>query len=237
LGRGVLLEIRSLEVGYSRRKVLHGIDLDVSAGEVVALIGHNGGGKSTALKAIFGLLPPWKGSVLVRGERIHPSPRKMLERGVVLVLQGGRVFEGMTVLEHIKLRLAMRGERPTRKSVEDATCEFPILKDRLHQKAGLLSGGERQMLALGSAVQGNASVMLLDEPSLGLAPKMVAELLVWVRKAAQESGVGVLLVEQKVRAALAVSDRAYVLRRGRISFTGDAGELVGDSAKLREAYL
>jgi ABC-type branched-subunit amino acid transport system ATPase component len=233
-----LLQAVSLVSGYGKKQVLSNVGISVNPGEVVAVIGHNGAGKSTLLKAIFGMIPLWAGRVLYRGEEIEkPEPRRWLARGVAYVPQGNRVFGDLSVRENLEVAaITIPGKSDRKAGINRAISHYPQLGDRLHQRAGTLSGGEKQMLALASAFVLSPQLLLLDEPSLGLAPPLVTEALARIRGVAAENGTSVVIVEQKVREVLKIADRVCVLRNGAVSFSGPSEELL-NPAKLREAYL
>lgn len=232
------LRVDALVTGYGKKQVVNGVTLDVASGEIVALIGHNGAGKTTLLKAIFGLLPVWKGQVVLDGRVVELSnPRKLLGLGVAYVPQGNRVFTDLTVYENLEMGgVTLPNGARLNEGIERVFTLFPALKPRLRQRAGTLSGGEKQMLALGNALVLSPRLLLLDEPSLGLAPPLVAEALGHIQKISRDSGAAVLIVEQKVREVLKIAQRVYVLRNGLVSFSGSTDEL-RDDAKLREVYL
>jgi len=233
-----LLSLNDLVTGYGKKQVVNGVTLEVASGEIVASIGHNGAGKSTLLKAVFGLIPIWSGTVHFNGKVWpKPVPRELLRSSVVYVPQGNRVFTDLTVYENLQMGgITLPNEQALKEGIERALNLFPALNTRLKQRAGTLSGGEKQMLALANALILSTRVLLLDEPSLGLAPPLVSEALARIQQISRDSGITVLIVEQKVREALKISGRVYVLRNGRVSFTGPADELK-DDAKLREVYL
>lgn len=233
-----LLNVDALVTGYRKKQVLNGVTLDLAFGEIVAIIGHNGAGKSTLLKAVFGLLPIWKGQVILDGVALHsPSPRELLRSGVAYVPQGNRVFTDLTVGENLEMGgVTLSNGALLKEGIERVFTLFPSLKARLRQRAGTLSGGEKQMLALGNALVLSPRLLLLDEPSLGLAPPLVTEALERIQQISRDSGVAVLMVEQKVREALKIAQRVYVLRNGLVSFSGPADSL-SDDKKLREVYL
>jgi ABC-type branched-subunit amino acid transport system ATPase component len=233
-----LLNVDSLVTGYGKKQIVNGVTLDVASGEIVALIGHNGAGKSTLLKAVFGLIPIWHGRAFLDGELLRePTPRELLHSGVAYVPQGNRVFTDLTVRENLEMGGVMLPNRKLlNERIERVFTLFPVLKERLRQRAGTLSGGEKQMLALANALILLPRLLLLDEPSLGLAPPLVSEALRRIQQISEDSAIAVLIVEQKVRKALKIADRVYVLRNGRVSFTGSADEL-SDDEKLREVYL
>jgi branched-chain amino acid transport system ATP-binding protein len=232
-----LLKVRNLAAGYGKKQVLNGVSIDALPGEVVAIIGHNGAGKSTLLKAIFGVLPLWTGEVVIGGRRLSPPrPRDLLGSGVAYVPQGNRVFTDLTVSENLEVGAFLLSNRAgVNERLEHVFSLFPALKSRLRQRAGSLSGGEKQMLALANVLIISPRLLLLDEPSLGLAPSLVAGALNRIRQISRTSGMAVLIVEQKVREVLRVAHRVYVLRNGRISFSGSADKL--DDVKLRGVYF
>ena len=233
-----LLVVDAVVSGYGKRQVLNGVSVDVAPGEIVALIGHNGAGKSTLLKAVFGMLPVWTGRVAVDGIRLEaPRPRELLRAGVGYVPQGNRVFTDLSVRENLEMGgVTLPDGALLKEGIERVFTLFPALKKRLSQRAGTLSGGEKQMLALGSALVLSPRLLLLDEPSLGLAPPLVTVALERIQQISCDTGAAVLIVEQKVREVLKFARRVYVLRNGQVSFSG-ATELLTDEAKLREVYL
>lgn len=233
-----LLRVDSLVAGYGKKQILNGVSLEVASGEIVALIGHNGAGKSTLLKAVFGLLRVWGGQVVYDGRALNgATPRELLRAGMAYVPQGNRVFTDLTVEENLEMGgVTLPGKELLKAGIERALTLFPVLRERLRQRAGTLSGGEKQMLALANALIVSPRMLLLDEPSLGLAPPMVTEALGRIQQISRDSNVSVLIVEQKVREVLKVAQRVCVLRMGRVSFAGPSEELK-DDAKLREVYL
>lgn len=233
-----VLAIRGLRTGYDRKVVVYDVSLDVSPGEIVAIIGHNGAGKSTVLKAIFGLLAVWDGEILInQTTQKGMSPRSLLRAGVVYLPQGNRVFPNLTVRENLELGAnTIKNKVLVAQRVERSLGWFPSLRGRLDQWAGTLSGGERQILAIACALELNPRLLLLDEPSIGLAPRMVSSALEQIRQLAIEAQLGVLIVEQKVREVLIIADRVVVLRGGRITYSGPSAPLA-DANKLREVYL
>lgn len=233
-----ILRVEDLIAGYGKKQVLNGVSLEVVRGEIVALIGHNGAGKSTLLKAVFGMIPIWQGQVSFDGEVVKsPKPRAWLRRGVAYVPQGNRVFTDLTVQENLEMGGITLPTKPAvKEGMERVFTLFPGLKERLKQRAGTLSGGEKQMLALANALILSPKLLLLDEPSLGLAPPLLSEALARIQHISRDSGVTVLVVEQKVREVLKIARRVYVLRNGRVSFTGPTKALQ-DDAKLKEVYL
>lgn len=234
----MMLRVGELVTGYGKKQVVNGVTVEVAGGEIVALIGHNGAGKSTLLKAVFGLITIWQGEIHFDGKPVRePVPRNWLRAGVASVPQGNRVFTDLTVREDLKMGgITLPNKQALKDGIERVFTLFPALRERLKQRAGTLSGGEKQMLALSNALILSPRLLLLDEPSLGLAPPLVAAALDRIRQISRNSGVTVLIVEQKVREVLAIANRVYVLRNGRVSFSGPAEELK-DDAKLRAVYL
>lgn len=233
-----VLLVDALVTGYRKKQVLNGVTLHVTHGEIVALIGHNGAGKSTLLKAVFGMLPIWTGSVALDGTRLNAStPRELVLAGVAYVPQGNRVFTDLTVRENLEMGgVTLSDGARLKEGIERAFTLFPALKPRLRQRAGTLSGGEKQMLALANVLVLAPRVLLLDEPSLGLAPPLVTEALQCIQQISRDSGAAVLIVEQKVREVLKIARRVYVLRNGQVSYSGTS-ESLRDEAKLRDVYL
>jgi branched-chain amino acid transport system ATP-binding protein len=232
----VLLELRDLEVRYGGIRAVKGIALHVDEGELVCLIGANGAGKSSTLKAICGLAPVPAGSVRYDGAdttraRVHELPR----RGLVMVPEGRGVFPQLTVEENLRMGAYAQGGSRVGQMLEPQYASFPRLRERRRQVAGTLSGGEQQMLAIARALMGRPRLLLLDEPSMGLAPLMVAKIFDIVREIAR-SGVTILLVEQNARLALEAASRGYVMESGAIALAGAARDLL-ENAKVREAYL
>jgi branched-chain amino acid transport system ATP-binding protein len=228
----MLLEVKGLEVRYGGIRAVKGVDLEVGEGELVCLIGANGAGKTSTLKAICRLLPSkaarisYAGSDL-RGMRVHELPRK----GLVMVPEGRGIFPQLTVAENLAMGAYARGGGQP----EAQYASFPRLRERRHQIAGTLSGGEQQMLAMARALMSEPRLLLLDEPSMGLAPLMVARIFEIVREIAKR-GVTILLVEQNARLALQVASRGYVMESGEIVLADEAGKLLSN-ARVREAYL
>ncbi len=232
-----LLQVKGLEVRYGGIRAVKGIDLAVEEGELVCLIGANGAGKTTTLKAICGLLPARAGSVHYAGAEISGAPVHELPRkGLVMVPEGRGVFGQLTVAENLAMGAFVRDDAAGVKSDLERTYGiFPRLKERRAQTAGTLSGGEQQMLAIGRALMARPKLLLLDEPSMGLAPRLVAQIFDIVREIALQ-GVTILLVEQNARLALEVANRGYVMESGSITLADEAQKLLADP-KVREAYL
>jgi len=232
-----LLEVKDLKVAYGGIVAVRGIDLHVDAGELVALIGANGAGKTTTLKALAGMLRPTGGSVHYGGTSItHEPSHRLVHRGIALVPEGRGVFARLTVEENLAMGAYIRDDRAeVRNDLDRIYTLFPRLKERRAQTAGTLSGGEQQMVAIGRAMMSRPKLMLLDEPSMGLAPLMVQKIFEVVRSIA-EQGVTILLVEQNARLALQAASRGYVMESGAITLTDAAGALL-ESEQVRQAYL
>jgi branched-chain amino acid transport system ATP-binding protein len=231
-----MLQIRNLNVSYGAISAVRGIDLDVAEGEIVALVGANGAGKTTVARAIAGLLP-YHGEILYAGRRLKPnSAERNLRLGIALVPEGRGILASMTVGENLLMGIYARSDREQAAAdLADVQSRFPILTERRNTMAGLLSGGEQQMLAISRALLSKPKLLLLDEPSLGLAPKMtdfVFEMVVRLR----DEGLTVLLIEQKARQALKIAGRAYLMETGRISTSGLARNLL-ESEVLSKAFL
>ncbi|MBZ5497752.1 MAG: ABC transporter ATP-binding protein [Acidobacteriia bacterium] len=235
---GPVLDVRDLVCGYGGKEVLHGVSVGLAASEVVAIVGHNGAGKSTLLKAIFGLIPANNGSLFILGQQGRGfSPRELLRLGCVYVPQGGRVFTGLTVRENLELAaITIRDGRRMHEAIESVVSSFPVIGARADQRAGTLSGGEKQMLALGMALVLSPRVLLLDEPSLGLSPPAASEAIRKIQSLSRSLGTAVLIVEQKVREVLAIASRAYVIRCGEVTYSGLASELVRNAERLRSVF-
>jgi branched-chain amino acid transport system ATP-binding protein len=231
------LEIRDLRVAYGGIVAVKGISLDVGRGEIVTLIGANGAGKTSTLKSIVGLVPPISGTIRLFGRDLRGVPtHRIVAEGVALVPEGRAVFSSMSVRENLELGSFLKREKAGREArLERCVRLFPRLGERLAQEAGTLSGGEQQMLAIARALMGDPKLILLDEPSLGLAPKLVAQIFESILEIAK-SGITILLVEQNTRLALETAERAYVLVTGEVALQGSAAELREDP-RIRAAYL
>ena len=232
-----MLEVKNLEVYYGVIQAIKGISFEVNEGEVIALIGANGAGKTTTLQTITGMLQPKAGEIIFEGKDISKIPgHKIVSMGMAHVPEGRRVFANMTVLQNLKMGAFTRSD----KNEIDATIEkvykrFPRLKERQNQMAGTLSGGEQQMLAMGRALMSKPKLMMMDEPSMGLAPILVEQIFDIIREL-KRAGTTILLVEQNAQMALSIADRAYVLETGTITMSGTGAELLADS-RVKEAYL
>jgi branched-chain amino acid transport system ATP-binding protein len=231
-----MLEVRGLSTSYGNIKALKGIDLEVAEGRIACILGANGAGKTTFMKTVSGLLKPAEGTITFRGEDIAGlAPSKIVRRGIVLVPEGRAILSRMTVLENLEMGAYHRKDPGVRRDLSAVLERFPILGERKGQRGGSLSGGEQQMLAIARALLARPRLLLLDEPSLGLAPLVVADIFRIIREI-NADGTTVLLVEQNVRQALKVSDYAYVLETGRIVHEAPSPELRNDP-KVMESYL
>jgi branched-chain amino acid transport system ATP-binding protein len=231
-----MLEVRGLATSYGNIKAVKGIDLDVAEGAIVCILGANGAGKTTLMKTVSGLLKPAAGRIAFRKEDITGlAPDRIVRKGIVLVPEGRAILSRMTVLENLEMGAYHRKDNGIRKDLDAVMERFPILKARKEQRGGSLSGGEQQMLAIARALLSRPRLLLLDEPSLGLAPLVVADIFRILREI-NADGTTVLLVEQNVKQALKVSRFAYVLETGKIVHGGPAAELRNDP-KIMESYL
>lgn len=232
-----MLRLSDVSVSYGSVQALWGIRISVDSRELVAIIGSNGAGKTTLLNAIAGLLSPAQGTIEFQGTAVHDrTPYEIVARGISLVPEGRRVFPHMSVRENLEMGAYHPGARPgLARRLEEVNDLFPVLRQRQNQLAGSLSGGEQQMLAIARALMARPRLLLMDEPSLGLAPRIVGQIFETIL-ALRQGGVTILLVEQNVQEALAVADRAYVLETGRIVMEGPAQELAGHP-HVRKAYL
>lgn len=232
-----MLEIKDLEVYYGAINALKGISFDVEPGEIIALIGANGAGKTTTLHTISGLIPAKRGTVTFNGVELTKTPaHKIVSMGMAHVPEGRRVFAQLTVLENLLLgAFTRKNKTEINETLERVYERFPRLKERRTQLAGTLSGGEQQMLAMGRALMSKPTIVLMDEPSMGLSPLYVNEIFDIIQEI-NKSGTTVLLVEQNAKKALSIANRAYVLETGSISLSGDARELM-DNDEVKKAYL
>jgi len=231
-----MLSIAGLRAGYGKIEVLHEVALSIEQGQIVTLIGANGAGKTTLLKTISGLIRPAAGSIDFEGESIvRRPPHKIVARGLSHVPEGRAILKRMTVLDNLRMGAYVRSDSEVGRDIDSVFVRFPVLAERRDQMAGTLSGGEQQMLAIGRALVARPRLLLLDEPSLGLAPKFVTRIFLTLRELKQE-GKTILLVEQNARQALQVADRGYVMERGRIVLTGSGQELL-NTPEVRQTYL
>jgi branched-chain amino acid transport system ATP-binding protein len=235
-----LLKIRNLQTCYGRIRVLDNVSLSVKPGEIVTLIGANGAGKTTMLNCISSLIPSREGEILFQGKRINGQPpEEVVRRGICQVPEGRQIFHPLTVLENLELGAYLRYGRRERSSIRQdfnmVFSLFPVLSERSDQVSGTLSGGEQQMLAIGRALMSRPKLLLLDEPSMGLAPRVVVDIFHTILRLRRE-GLTILVVEQNARAALRIADRGYVLETGKIILQGSAAELLEDH-DVKRAYL
>lgn len=230
-----MLEVGSLNVSYGRVQVLHDVTLCVPQGKIICIIGSNGAGKTTLLNAISGIIARQSGSIKFNGNELCSIPYVIVRDGIVHVPEGRKIFTGLSVLENMLIGGYLNSADQTREQVEKMYQYFPVLEKRKNQPAGTLSGGEQQMLALARGLMSGPKLILLDEPSLGLAPIIVNQVFELIREINQ-MGISVLLVEQNAAKALSISDYAYVLENGRFVMEGDSREL-SNSGEVRQAYL
>lgn len=230
-----MLKINDLHVSYGGIRAIRGVSLEIPDKKIVTLIGANGAGKSTTLRTVAGLVKPDSGSIELDGEELTgKSPNEIIERGIALVPEGRRVFSNLTVLENIKIGGYLRKDSLD-SDIKKMYDLFPILKERNWQQAGTLSGGEQQMLAVARALMSKPKIIMMDEPSLGLAPLIVRDIFDIIKEI-NNQGVTVLLIEQNANMALKIADKAYVMETGKITMTGTGAELLADEA-IRKAYL
>ena len=237
MSQASMLKVKDLKVNYGGIEALKGISFDVEQGQIVTLIGANGAGKSTTLRAISGLVKTASGAINFMGRDIIPfNAQQVVAEGIAMVPEGRRVFDNLTVKENLKIGAYLRKDRDEIESgIEDIYQRFPRLKEREWQLAGTLSGGEQQMLAVGRAMMARPKLLMMDEPSLGLAPLVVRDIFAIIRELKAE-GITILLIEQNANAALRCADQAYVLETGRITMQGTGEALLADQ-RVRDAYL
>ncbi|MBU5363259.1 ABC transporter ATP-binding protein [Enterococcus raffinosus] len=231
-----MLKIENLSVHYGMIQAVRDVSFEVNQGEIVSLIGANGAGKTTILRTISGLNQPSKGTITFEGTPIQKkAPRKIVAQGISQVPEGRHVFPGLTVLENLEMGAYLRKDGEIQKDYEHVYEKFPILKERLNQDASTLSGGEQQMLAMGRALMSKPRLLLLDEPSMGLAPIFIQEIFNIIQEI-QKQGTTVLLIEQNAKMALSIADRGYVLETGKVVLSGTGQELL-ESEEVKKAYL
>ena len=232
-----MLKVREIDTYYGDMQALRNVSIDVNQGEIVAVIGSNGAGKSTLLKTVSGMLRPRTGSISLNGNEISRAPTsKIVENGISHVPEGRQIFPTMTVLENLEMGAQFpRTKKVQRETLEQVFTYFPRLKERLEQKAGTLSGGEQQMLAMGRGLMSLPALMMLDEPSLGLAPVLVSTIFEIIEKI-NKQGTSILLIEQNVFHSLKISDRGYVLENGEVALSGAGQELL-ENPHIRKTYL
>jgi branched-chain amino acid transport system ATP-binding protein len=231
-----MLSVRDIRSRYGRIEVLHGVSFNVEEGEIVALVGSNGAGKTTLLRALSGVQPTAAGSMSFAGRPIHNlRPHSRVSLGLSQVPEGRQVFGSLSVADNLRLGAVTRHDDAVRVDLDSVYTMFPILAEKMHAPAGALSGGQQQMLAIGRALMARPKLILLDEPSMGLAPKLVDQIFEVIADF-RRRGLTVLLVEQNANAALSIANRGYVLETGRITITGRGDELLNDP-RVRAAYL
>ncbi len=230
-----VLKVQNIHSGYGETQILHNVSVHLDKGEIVSIIGPNGAGKSTLMKTIFGLVTPTRGKILFQERDITGlRPNKIVYKGMCYVPQSDNVFPSMTVLENLKMGAYIRDDDYTL-SLKEVYSKFPILEERRNQKAGSLSGGEQQMVAMGIALMANPQVLLLDEPSAGLAPKMVNVIFDKIREI-QNAGISILMIEQNAKESLKLADRGYVLAMGQNRFE-DTGQALLNNEEVGRLYL
>ena len=233
----VLLKLKNISVNYGGVKALDGVDIDLDEGELVALMGPNGAGKSTILKAVFGLAPIRSGDIFWRGEKISPVSYQMVKRGVSFVPQGRRVFANLNIKENLEMGgFAVKDKKIISQRIKRTLKLFPDLKEKLKVKAGTLSGGQQQMLAFARGLMADPKILLLDEPSLGLAPKIVKEVFAKIKEVNEQRKAAIIIVEHNIKSVLEVADRAYVLDKGKIVAEG-ATEKIARSNILEKVFM
>lgn len=233
-----MFEVRNLHTGYEKLEIVKGVSLEVERGQIVAIIGSNGAGKTTLFKAILGILPAWQGEILFEDKDFTKySSVLRIRQGIALVPQGRNVFPYLTVLENLQLGAYTRNDRKEiQEGIENSYRMFPVLRERKNQKAGTLSGGEQQMLVIARALMSRPKFLMLDEPSLGIAPFLLKEIFRTIRMINEEQRTTILMVEQRALHALKVAHRGYALENGKIYLSGSAQELLNDD-RVRHAYL
>jgi branched-chain amino acid transport system ATP-binding protein len=233
-----MLELRQLEVGYGKKQILFGLSLQIQPGEIVAIIGPNGCGKSTTLKAICGLSQIWSGEILLDNQPIHNQPpAQIINHKLAFAPQDNRVFDQLTVLEN----LTIAGHRLSKPQLKNRITEvidlFPFLKIKLHQEAGKLSGGQQQALSIARSLISEPKLLLLDEPSLGLAPTVLHNLFDTIQRINRDAGIAILIVEQRVREVLTICDRVYGINQGKTAFEGIPEDLLNNPQNLQRLFL
>lgn len=231
-----MLKVTGIETYYGKIQALKGISLDVEQGKIVTILGANGAGKTTTMKTIAGLLKPKNGTIEFQGENVTGlRPDQLVKKGIALVPEGRAILSSMTVMENLEMGAYHRSDKEIGKDIEEVMNHFPILKERKNQLGGTLSGGQQQMLAIARAILSRPKLLLLDEPSMGLAPLIVADIFKIIREI-KDAGTTVLLVEQNAKQALKIADYGYVLETGKVIISGKAKDLLEDP-RIVEAYL
>jgi branched-chain amino acid transport system ATP-binding protein len=233
-----MLEIKGLETGYGKKQVLFGMSMQVREREIVALIGPNGAGKSTVLKTVCGLIPAWRVEIRFNGILNNgATPAQIVARGITFAPQGSRVFHDLTVMENLEIGGFQLPRKEAKERIAQVLDIFPLLKERIREDAGRLSGGEQQMLALARALVPKPKLLMLDEPSLGLSPNLVNTVFKKILDLNKQLGVSILIVEQKVRDVLDICNRVYSIKLGKVAYDGLPAELKEDKAKLKRLFL
>jgi branched-chain amino acid transport system ATP-binding protein len=230
-----MLEVKNLKTGYGKKLIVDDVSLKVETEEIVALVGHNGAGKSTILKSILGVLARWSGEIRFQGEILDSQPSINVRKGISMIPQGNQVFDEMTVKENLEVAsFIFKDKKLVKERFEQVFEKFPILKERQKQSAGKLSGGEQQILSLGMALIQRPKLLLMDEPSLGLSPSFVKQVFQMIRDLNKNYGMAILIVEQKVKEVLSLANRTYVLRLGKVALEGDSKQMLtsGDYKKV-----
>ncbi len=231
-----LVSIKNLSAGYGFVEVLRDVSIEIEAREIVAVLGSNGGGKTTLNKALSGLIAPKTGEIIFDGNLVSgKSPSEIVEMGLIHVPEGRKLFPNLTVKDNLELGSYRRGKSERQKNLDEVLAIFPKLAERIGQQAGTLSGGEQQMVAIGRGLMGNPKLLILDEPSLGLSPLLVEQMFELIKRINQQ-GITILLVEQNVMQSLNIASRAYVIEEGTIAISGEAKAL-RDNAELKKSYL
>ena len=231
-----MLEVKGLRGGYGAVEVLRGIDLDITAGEIIALLGSNGVGKTTFAALLSGLEKPWHGTILFKGREIQGhSAQEIVDLGLIHVPEGRHIFPNLSVRENLELGAYRRAKANRARNIDRVTDVFPRLKERFSQKAGTLSGGEQQMLAIGRGMMAEPGLLVLDEPSIGLSPLLVEEMFALITRL-NSDGLTILLVEQNVLQSMEIADRAFVMENGEIRLSGKPADLM-DDPELQRSYL
>lgn len=231
------IELRNASVQYGGVRALDDVSITLDEGEIVALMGPNGAGKTTAIKALFGIAPLAEGGVYFHNESVSPVPHEMVSRGIAYVPQGRQVFKHLSVYENLELGgYGLANRKDLKKNIEEVLRIFPALKEKLSQKAGLLSGGQQQMLTIARGLVCDPKALLLDEPSLGLSPKIVSEVFALIKEINTTRKIAILVVEHSIASVLAIADRAYILSRGKVVLHKPAGEALAEGA-LEKVFL
>jgi branched-chain amino acid transport system ATP-binding protein len=233
-----MLELKQIETGFNKKQVLFGLSMEVREKEIVALIGPNGAGKSTVLKTICGMIPTWKGQIWFNSTMLNrATPAQNVARGIIYAPQGSCIFHNLTVMENLEIGGFQLSKKEAKKRIELVLEVFPKLKERTLLDAGLLSGGEQQMLSLARALIPRPKILMLDEPSLGLSPNLVRIIFEKITQMAHETEVSILIVEHRVREVLDICERVYSMKLGKVAFEGLPEELINDKAKLKQLFL